>query len=515
MSIGLSGLARPELAWSDKSHYSNSFVKEHTDIPLKQLLRYVHCDNNQDAAGRDDEEYDTCAKFRTLMDLLRENCENHWTLGQWVSLDEQDQGFQGPCKFKERITYKKAGDGFLIYAICDPVGYCYTFYVKFDNKWKQDWYGLAKTFSVVVALIKRIEDSENKKRKEGEAPIKWRTIVMDSLYGNTILAEKLYGMHFWHSLTTLRSNRMPDMADPERADKDNFMDKPFLWLRKSCTTVTKWLDRKNVVKFMTTLFHKEYEPLNDTEAERRRAVEVDPENPSERKADTGCWRKLWVKEKVLNISWLYNHYMNGVDLADQLRVSFNLRKKSNKWWIPILYWLIETAICNSYLCYRSWVTRENERIREGANNDQEYNERRLILKDHRQYRERLSEEMVKNHRDPAKEKVNRASSKASQSRRGVKNPARTEPDVGLDGHWPVQSTESKGARECVCCKHFNRYAKENSVTKAMGAKKRKQRKVPIMKDVSPNPVRTRWMCKKCNQYVCPECMAQWHNIPAQ
>ena len=50
-------------------------------------------------------------------------------LGQHLSCDEQTIGFQGTHKDKQRITYKKEGDGFLADCICSD-GYTYSFYFR-------------------------------------------------------------------------------------------------------------------------------------------------------------------------------------------------------------------------------------------------------------------------------------------------------------------------------------------------------------------------------------------------
>ena len=46
----------------------------------------------------------------------------------------------------------------------------------------------------------------------------------------------------------------------------------------------------------------------------------------------------------------YNHYMGGVDIANQLRASFTtLRPQNLRYWYPLFYWLLDIALTNSYL----------------------------------------------------------------------------------------------------------------------------------------------------------------------
>ena len=52
-----------------------------------------------------------------------------WEPGPMIAGDEQDAGFQGRHPDKQRVTFKKEGDGFLIDALCDD-GFTMTFYFR-------------------------------------------------------------------------------------------------------------------------------------------------------------------------------------------------------------------------------------------------------------------------------------------------------------------------------------------------------------------------------------------------
>lgn len=45
---------------------------------------------------------------------------------------------------------------------------------------------------------------------------------------------------------------------------------------------------------------------------------------------------------------MYNHYMNGVDNADQLRSYYRTQRTHNKNWKPLWHFLLDIAITNAY-----------------------------------------------------------------------------------------------------------------------------------------------------------------------
>ena len=48
----------------------------------------------------------------------------------------------------------------------------------------------------------------------------------------------------------------------------------------------------------------------------------------------------------------YNQYMNGVDIADQYAVYYSFVRKTVKWWRKVAFWLLGTAMVNSYVLYK-------------------------------------------------------------------------------------------------------------------------------------------------------------------
>ena len=50
----------------------------------------------------------------------------------------------------------------------------------------------------------------------------------------------------------------------------------------------------------------------------------------------------------------YNHFMNGVDIADQLRAKFNTQQRTARTWMPLFYQLLDTTIVNAYILFEYW-----------------------------------------------------------------------------------------------------------------------------------------------------------------
>ena len=47
----------------------------------------------------------------------------------------------------------------------------------------------------------------------------------------------------------------------------------------------------------------------------------------------------------------YNHFIGGVDIANQLRAQFSTQLRGVKRWRPLFYWLLDTTIVNAYIMH--------------------------------------------------------------------------------------------------------------------------------------------------------------------
>ena len=49
----------------------------------------------------------------------------------------------------------------------------------------------------------------------------------------------------------------------------------------------------------------------------------------------------------------YNQHMNGVDIADKHSTYYSFLRKTVKWWRKLFFWLLETAVVNSYIMHNN------------------------------------------------------------------------------------------------------------------------------------------------------------------
>ena len=57
----------------------------------------------------------------------------------------------------------------------------------------------------------------------------------------------------------------------------------------------------------------------------------------------------------------YNIYMLGVDKLDQLMSYYGFLHKSIRWWRKIFFWILEVAVINAYIIYKSLALQRGER----------------------------------------------------------------------------------------------------------------------------------------------------------
>ena len=62
----------------------------------------------------------------------------------------------------------------------------------------------------------------------------------------------------------------------------------------------------------------------------------------------------------------YNHYMGGVDRGDQLLSYYGFAHRTRKWWRRVFFFLLDTAVVNSYILYTEEHPNKKKRMTQRA-----------------------------------------------------------------------------------------------------------------------------------------------------
>ena len=273
-----------------------------------------------------------------LKQLLRVSKECIF-IGKKIAIDEQDIGFQGRHKDKQRVTFKKVGDGFLLDALCSD-GYTYNFYFR-NQPAPQKWIdkGLSPLHARVMSLVQQLPD-ETKNYICG----------MDNLYispkfANVILNQS--GKRVMIHGVCRPSRGIPNCIIQETATKKEDIIKSKGTVK--CAILTGDPSCKD---FVAVSFY-DSKPVYFISTACNNVKWVKKQ------------RKLWHQEKGkkvtvpffrLNIVDEYNNGMGDVDQADQLRLQYRMHYwlRNQKWWFAIFLWIFECSHTNCYVLYRKF-----------------------------------------------------------------------------------------------------------------------------------------------------------------
>ena len=401
-----------QLYWSDIPNFASDHIKSKMGQKrFEQIKRFLHLADTSTEPKSGAANYDPLYKVRPWLKALQDNSQAMYSPGKALSMDEMDISFKGRSTHKSRIKFKRAGDGFLVYALCDPSnGYTWAFYFLFDNAIPSET-GLSKTFNAVFQLMKQLPSSGHH-------------VYVDNLYSNTLLAEKLLSLGHLYTCTA-RKDRVPSMV-MQPVLRGQAADQ--------AKGTVKYATRRNVVALsyydskpvpMLTTGHHVLEEVTYT----RPRVRMNPA--------AGRPHTVEVDLKKLNVIRDYNENMDGVDLADQLRGYYSCHLKCMKWWHAILYWILDTAACNAYLVHK------------------EASEHPLS---HLQFTTRLANDLLT-------EAGEKHTSSSGRKRRSSSDAASQRPDLRLIGKHQIRTIQGSAAkspqRDCVKCKAEGKRSRSN------------------------------------------------------
>ncbi|CAG8660293.1 6911_t:CDS:2, partial [Paraglomus brasilianum] len=329
---GLFKLPSLDQYWNKDPKYPIHHIAKHMSLKrYEQIKRYLHI---SPPVATIENYFD---KLEPLLSKIRDVSKQLYTPGSNVSIDEMMIRFSGRSVHTIRIKNKPTHEGFKILSLCES-GYTYTFLptsrVSPSNVTRVN--NLNQIGCLVHHLVTQLPYQQLS-----------YNVYMDNYFPNVPLFQYLrqIGIGACGTVRKTASGFPKELKTDRNAKLD--------WDVRSGVTINGvlaifWQDNGPVTMLSTIhgLIGEEWE----VERERRRPRETSTNAAKVRAVFGSESKKKLLIPKVIDD---YNHCMNGVDIADQLRSYYNTQQTVRRNWMPLFFWLLDTAIINTYRIART------------------------------------------------------------------------------------------------------------------------------------------------------------------
>ena len=285
------------------------FPKTMTRNNFQRLLRCVHF------AHGGDNDTDRMWRVRPFLDRLIPKFQQLFYPGQNIAIDEGMLLWRGQLVFKVYNPLKPIKYGIKSYVLCDSItGYCYAM---------KPYHGKSsKLIDTVLFLL-------------GDLKGRGHHLFMDNYYNSVDTSVQLLALDT-HTCGTLRKRR----GEPQ-AIKDLTLGSlkagEHVMVHNGKAMIVVWRDKK-LVKCVSTIHPDQMLMTEHRLADKDKDKEKAPR-----------------REKVIKPKCVleYNKYMHGVDSLDQQIGYYMCARKSQKWTTKFCFYLIQIALYNAYVLYRT------------------------------------------------------------------------------------------------------------------------------------------------------------------
>lgn len=299
-------------------------------IRYEQIKRYLH------VSAPDATIVNYFDKLEPLLSHIRDVSKKLYTPATNVSVNEMTIRFSGQSEHAVRTKNKPTPDGFKIYALCDS-GYTYTFLPtsQIVSAQIEKVNGLTQTGSIVNHLAQQLPHSRLD-----------FNVYMDDLFTSAKLLQHFRNNGIGACGTARSQAGIPKELQVGKTSK-------LEWDTRSGVVMggvlaVSWQD--NSPATMMTTIHGIVGEQWEVTRERRRPRDTGTNAAKERFVFGDSSRKDLRTLKVVDE---YNHHMDGVVIADQLRSSYSTQQITRRNWMPMFFWIMDTVVVNCYLIARA------------------------------------------------------------------------------------------------------------------------------------------------------------------
>ena len=312
------------------------------------ILSHLHFNDNQTFIPRGQPGHDKLHKIRPILDKLSQSFLCLYNPHRQNSVDEAMVCFKGRSSLKQYMPKKPIKRGFKLWCRNDSVnGYTCSFQVY-----------AGKEGSVEKGLGSRVVKDVSK-----DILGKGYHLFFDNFFSSPTLACDLLKDKTYSTATVLKNRKYLPLFFKRSKQLEKRMERgqhKSEWVLRNTVHCFLWKDRK-LVGFVDTF-------CSDGD-----------ETTVTRKLGDGTRIAVRCPESVK----LYNQYMGGVDLADQLRNAYSCsRKSAHKWYMCLFWFFLETSIINAFILMQESPNHTPARNR---------TQRKLA---HREFRLQLAKELI-------------------------------------------------------------------------------------------------------------------------
>lgn len=315
IAMGLHGLPAFRLFWSTDPLFR---VQPVADVMTRQrfmkLLGNLHINDNSTAAPRGDPQYDRLHKIRPLLTEMNKHFQTEAVSSSSQSIDEAMIRFKGRSAIRQYMPMKPTKRGFKVWVRADAkTGYIYQFDL-YTGKEGDSRSGRGLGPRVVKHLTESLKNTNTH-------------VTFDNFFTSVQLMEDLHENKIF-ATGTVRSDRLqlPTLAKV-KTPMERGVSK---WLTRNNIGYVKWMDTK-AVHVVSTAFS----PSEKLQAQRTQK--------------DGTSLTVTCPRSIVE----YTKRMGGVDRFDRIRSHYSVSRKSKRWWLRILYFIIDASVVNAFILHAS------------------------------------------------------------------------------------------------------------------------------------------------------------------
>ncbi len=286
---------------------------------------------------------------------VKQNCSTLWFPSSHLAIDEAMIPYCGRTKHKVKLPNKPIPEGYKVWALGDS-GYIYDWLWHsridgpeeiFEKGMEVDRISsegeltkilLAPTFALIIRLAQRL-------RRVHKSCI--FCLFLDNLFLNVNVAQALLALRICCTGTTRKNAQgIPSWLITLKQHNSALVWNSALAEIVESTLCFLWQDNNAVLGITTA-----HPFRNDTVLRLRKRPSPTSTNARIVRPVFGDLPAKWLR--IPRAIDDYNHYMNGVDRANQLRRNFTAhRPYERRTWRPLWYYILDVCITNSYLIWK-------------------------------------------------------------------------------------------------------------------------------------------------------------------